>query len=118
MAIDLKHMLKVYNYVNDDKKPKVNLKFLGIFAALGLALGALVIFTVQYQPGGETSDPYATKSEFVGLTPTEVASGLTSVTAEQRLESWKAQHPDAEIVRAQPVYDGPRLIGYEVTYRE
>jgi len=118
MAIDLKHMLKVYNYVNDDKKPKVNLKFLGIYAALAVAIGALAVFTLQIQPAPQASDEYATKSEFVGLTPTEVASGFTSATADSRLDAWKAQHPDAEMVRTEPVYDGPRLIGYQVTYRE
>lgn len=118
MAIDLKHMLKVYNYVNDDKKPKVNLKFLGIFAALAIAIGALAVFAIQTQPGPDASDSYATKTEFVGLTPTELASGLSPATADDRLDAWKAQHPDAEIVRAEPVYEGPRLIGYDVTYRE
>ncbi len=118
MAIDLKHMLKVYNYVNDDKKPKVNLKFLGIFAALVIAIGALAVFTVQIQPASNQADQYATKSEYVGLTPLEAESGLSSATADARLDAWNAQHPDVEIVRTEPVYDGPRLIGYQVTYRE
>ena len=118
MAIDLKHMLKVYNYVNDEKRPKVNLKFLGVFAALAVAIGALVVFSIQVPPGGDSSDAYASKTEFVGLTPTEVAAGASSTLAQARLDAWTAQHPDAQIVRTEPVYDGGRLIGYDVMYRE
>jgi hypothetical protein len=118
MAIDLKHMLKVYNYVNDDKKPKVNLKFLGVFAALAVAIGALVVFSVQIQPSSQSSDQYATKSEYVGLSATEVAAGLPSSVAEARLAQWKLDHVDAELVNAEPVYDGAKLIGYNVTFRE
>jgi hypothetical protein len=116
VPIDLKHMLKVYNYVNDEKKPKVNLKFLGVFALLLVAVGAMIFFSVQVQP--DTPGPVASRSEYVGLSPTEVAAGLSPTTADARLESWKAQHPDATIESIEPVYDGPRLIGYQVTYRE
>ena len=118
MAIDLKHMLKVYNYVNDDKKPKVNLKFLGVFIALAVAIGALVIFSVAIQPAQNTSDQYATKSEYVGLSATEIAAGMPSSTAEARLAAWKVQHADVELIRAEPVFDGAKLVGYELTYRE
>lgn len=118
MAIDLRHMLKVYNYVNDEKRPKVNLKFLGFFAALAVAIAALAVFTIQIQPPGGSSGEYATQTEFVGLSATEIGAGLPSSLADSRLDAWKAQHPDVEIVSAEPVYDGTRLIGYQVTYRE
>lgn len=118
MAIDLRHMLKVYNYINDEKRPKVNLKFLGLFAALVVVTGAMIFFSVEVRPSISEPQTPESRTEFVGLTPTEVAVGAPSSLADTRLEAWRDQHPDAQIEHIEPVYDDGRLIGYNLTFRE
>lgn len=120
MAIDLKHMVKVYNYVNDEKRPKVNLKFLSLFIAFGVALIALVVFAVHVQlPERQSNDANAaSQTDYVGLSPNQPASPGSAQLAEAELAEWKAAHPDAQIESIEPVYRNGQVIGYDVTYRE
>lgn len=117
MSIDLKHMLKVYNYVNDDKKPKFNLKFLSVFLGLVLAVGALVAFAVM-RPSGPTEGAAASKSDYVGLAPGELALAGSDALLESRLQAWYDAHPDARVESVTPRYQDGRLVGYEIRYRE
>lgn len=118
MSLDIRHMLKVYNYVNDEKRPKVNLKFLGLFAALVVAGGALLVFALNQQES--SAPPVAAtdeKTDYVGLAPDEALVGGQTLL-EARLQAWYAAHPDADVERIEPVYDGSRLVGYRITYTE
>jgi energy-converting hydrogenase Eha subunit F len=118
MSLDLRHMLKVYNYINDEKKPKVNLKFLGLFAALIVAGGALVAFALTQDAGGPAPvSANQKKTDYVGLAPDESVLGGDALV-QTRLQSWYADHPDANVERVEPVYEGGRMVGYRITYTE
>ena len=126
MSLDLKHMVKVYNYVNDEKRHKFNYKFLGLFAGLIVAAGALVAFAVNLttEPAavngssGANDAAAQTKTDYVGLSPGEVATAAaSSAEVQERLDSWNAAHPGADIERLQPVYENGLLVGYLITYR-
>ena len=120
MSIDLKHMVKVYNYVNDEKRHKFNYKFLGLFLALVAAASALVAFAAYSAGSGREPDPPSTahnRTDYVGLSPGEAASAeLTAATLQQRLDSWYASHPGADVKGIEPVYERGMLVGYLITY--
>lgn len=120
---DLKRILKIYNYVNDDKRTKVNIKFVGLVAAF-LVVATLLVAYAAWGPYGSTEpdDGAAAQEheEFVGLTPVEAALyGSDADLIEARLDSWLAQHADAEILSIERAYNADGLwIGYDITYRE
>lgn len=119
VTIDLKHMLKVYNYVNDDKKPKFNLKFLAVFVGLVVAVGALVAFALLRPTAPAPEAGAASKTDYVGLSPGESAMAAGSgALLQSRLDAWYAAHPDAQVESVTPQYDGGRLVGYEIRYRD
>lgn len=119
VTLDLKHMLKVYNYVNDDKKPKFNLKFLAVFAGLVVAVGALVAFAVMRPVAPAPDSGAASKTDYVGLSPSETAlSGGAGSILQSRMDAWYASHPEAEIESVTPQYQDGRVVGYEIRYRE
>lgn len=120
---DIRRILKVYNYVNDDTKTKVNIKFVGLVAAF-VAVSALLVAYAAWGPyGSADTTPAAAaeeQTEFVGLTEVEAALyGSDAERIEARLGSWVDQHPEAEVLAMERVYDDNGLwIGYEITYRE
>ncbi|MBI2078239.1 MAG: hypothetical protein HYT80_07725 [Euryarchaeota archaeon] len=120
MSLDLKHMVKVYNYVNDEKRHRFNYKFLGLFLGLVVAAGALVAFAVvNAGPRAAPNDAAASqnRTDYVGLSPAEVASGAVSAASvQERLDSWYASHPDADVKGVEPVYERGVLVGYLITY--
>lgn len=118
MTLDLKHMLKVYNYVNDDKKPKFNLKFLALFLGLVMAVGALVAFAVLRPASPAPESEAASKTDYVGLSPSEMALGAGGSVLQARLDAWYAAHPEAEVESVTPQYQDGRVVGYEIRYRE
>ena len=120
--MDVKRILKVFTYVNDEGRQKVNVKFAGLLAAFLLAGAALAVFALS-QSGGTappTDNQSATKTEYVGLTPIEAAVyDADPVLVEQRMAQWEEAHPDAQIISKQPHYDDQgRMTGYDVTYRD
>ncbi len=120
---DIKRILKIFNYVNDDKQTKVNIKFLSLVAAFLVTAGLLVAYAAWGPYGTAGPDDTAAAqehTEFVGLTPVEASLyGSDADLIEARLDSWLAQHADAEIVSVERAYDDEGLwIGYEITYRQ
>lgn len=117
--MDVRRLLKVYNYVNNEKRPKVNLKFLGALAAFLLAGGALIAFAVVQNRSGAPTGPDAAaktcpeRSEYVGLSTDEFASApYNAQLPQQRLDTWKAQHPGATITHQEPVTDPSGAVTY------
>jgi hypothetical protein len=127
--MDLKRILKVYNYVNDEKHPKVNVKFMGLLAGFLVVGGLLVAFALSNPspgagggegPAAEEGDP---QTDFVGLTDAEALLHQADLDRrdqiiQARLDSWLADHPEADIVSMEPHYDGAVWIGYDITYRD
>jgi hypothetical protein len=127
--MDLKRILKVYNYVNDEKHPKVNVKFMGLLAGFLVVGGLLVAFALsnpspgaggQAGPAAEQGDP---QTDFVGLTEAEALLHQADLDRrdqiiQARLDSWLADHPEADIVTMEPHYDGGVWTGYDITYRD
>ena len=114
MSLDLRHILKVYNYVNDEKRSKVNVKFLALFAAFLVAAGALVAFAALRPTSGGSgpANDASTHQDFIPLT-----AGLGEGALDQQLAAWQAAHPGAHIDRTEDVYDAHGLlIGEEVYY--
>jgi hypothetical protein len=122
--MDVRKLLKVYNYVNDERRPKVNLKFAAALAGFLLS-GAMLVGFVALQQGASPSDgagpQAAARTDYVGLSTEEIARGqLDPALVQQRWAQWQAEHPGANVekreeVRVQP---GNVLVGYRVTYRE
>lgn len=117
---DIRRILKVFNIVNDERRPKVNLKFAGTLVAL-VAVGAvLVTFSALNPPSAPPEAPAQERTEYVGLTPTEVALYGSDIDLIQaRYAAWQGEHPEAEIVEVEPHRDAQgRWTGYDITYRE
>ena len=126
--MDVRKILKVYNYVNDDKRPKVNLKFVAVYAAFLLSVVAMVgFFAAQRLSGDGTSGPgpgsdgsgvaATSHRERVGLSQEEIAAGTFQPgTADQRLAAWKAEHPNYVIDKQEAESVGPAVVAYWVTY--
>lgn len=131
--MDVRRLLKVYNYVNDEKKPKVNLKFAAALAAFVLASGLLIAYALAQRdattcppactsevahgsPGGESGPSYTI---YVGLSSSEISIGgdLTKM-AEERLREWRAAHPTYVIDYEDPVEQLGATVGFNVTYHE
>lgn len=122
-------MLKVYNYVNDEKRPKVNIKFVGLLAGF-LAVGGLLVAFALTNPAanGNGSDGPAAgqgdpQTDFVGLTDAEALlhqgdPERRDQIIDARVDSWLADHPDADIISMDPHYDNGVWTGYDITYRE
>lgn len=125
MTLDLKHMVKVYNYVNDEKRRRFNYKFLGLLAGLLVAASALVAFAAQLDPepaavngSREGSSASESRTDYVGLSPAEIASSAAqSGQVQERLDSWYEAHPRANVEGIEPVYERGLLVGYLITYR-
>lgn len=119
--MDVRRLLKVYNYVNDEKTPKVNLKFAAVVAALLVSMGALLAYALSHTASGECP-PDCTTSEsqttYVGLQPGEIASGDPDLTlqAQARLRDWRAEHPNYVVDDLAEVKQGGIVVGYNVTY--
>lgn len=130
IGLDLRHMLKVYNTINDEQRPKFNIKFLALYGALAVASLGLFAFALTVSLPAQPSDEAAaggsnlasqseTKKDYVGLSPAEISSGLASGNVvQERLASWQEAHPQAQIEKIEPVYEDGRLVGYEITYEE
>jgi hypothetical protein len=122
--MDLKRLLKVYNYVNDPKRPKVNLKFMGLLAAFLVVGGLMILYAVNNPMAGPTSEPAAgnhqQKTAFVGLAPSEVSTPMANqALIDARWAAWQQAHPDAEVMSRQAQMDSQgRFVGWQVTYRE
>jgi len=119
--VDVRRLLKVYNYVNDDRRTKVNLKFMGALLAFLVAGAALVGFAIVQRggsPGGEAPTAQS-KTDYVGLSAAEIQSGsIDPSMVEQRWATWQAEHPGAVIDKKEEVKAGPVVVGYNVTYHE
>jgi hypothetical protein len=122
--MDIKRLLKVYNYVNDPKKAKVNLKFIGLVAAFLLVGGLLVTFSILNAPQGPPDAAPQTRTDYVGLTETEAAVYAVDPPQmdgiiEGRLDNWIGAHPEAEILDIVRHNNAAGLwTGYDITYRE
>jgi hypothetical protein len=120
MSVDIRHMLKVYNYVNDDKRPKVNLKFLGLVAAFLIAGVAITAYVIAQSGVPATAPPpAASKTDYVGLGGADaVPAGGSTGLVQSRVDAWHAAHPGASVDRMDPVYRQGVLVGYKITYTE
>lgn len=118
--MDVRKLLKVYNYVNDEKRARLNVKFLALYAAFVVSGLALIGFFVVEGWNGNSAAPVAeSKTDYVGLEPAEVAQAqINSGLVSERLAEWHAAHPDAVIEHQERVEAGGVLIGYRITYRE
>lgn len=116
--MDVKKLVKVYNYVNDEKRPKVTLKFAAVLAAFLLSGAALVAFFLT-QNGSDVSDASAnatTKRDCFSLSSQEMNEAGASALLETKYAAWKAAHPGAEILKEEPIQSSGRTIGYCLTY--
>lgn len=123
-------MLKVYNTINDEQRPKFNIKFLALYGLLAIASLGLFAFALTMSLPEQASDGAAAggsnlasqsepKKDYVGLSPAEIDSGIAPGSLVQdRLASWQEAHPRAQIEKIDPVYEDGRLVGYEITYQE
>lgn len=119
--MDVRRLLKVYNYVNDERRLKVNYKFAGALLAFLVAGAALVGYViVQRGAQGPADAPAAaSKTDYVGLSTAEIQAGtLDARLVEQRWAAWQAEHPDATIEKREEVRAGAVVVGYRVTYHE
>lgn len=117
--MNVRKLLKVYNYVNDEKRAKVNLKFVAVLAAFLLSGIALAGFFMLQNPTPGTADGAATHTEYVGLSTEEIAAGrLDPALATERWEAWKAEHPDAVVTQREEVRVAAVVVGWRVTYSE
>ncbi len=123
--MDVRKILKVYNYVNDEKRPKVNVKFLAALAAFLVAGAALV--TVALLNGGSSpssSEVPASESkrEYVGLSDQEMERMLSgrvnAQTAQQRWTAWQAEHPDAVVEKREEMRLSGVVVGWWVTWHD
>lgn len=135
--MDVRRILKVYKYVNDEKRPKVNVKFLAALGAFLLSGMALIGFFTLEKPG--SANPGATAAgaggdareareggrsimEYVGLEPDELAQAqLDPTLAERRLAQWKADLPRSAVIekeeRVEANVGGETVtVGWRVTY--
>lgn len=118
---DLKRILKIFNYVNDDKRTKVNIKFLSLAVAFVVVASLLVAYAVwgPYNTTEPETGAAQERTEFVGLTPVEASLyGSDAELIDARLATWLEQHPNAEIVSVERAYNEDGLwVGYDITYR-
>ena len=120
--MDVRKLLKVYNYVNNDKRPKVNLKFAGALVAF-LAAGALLVGFLVMNNGSSNNGPGSnavsncpSTTEYVGLDPNDPGSLSTSaVRADSAFAKWQQDHPGWTIEKKEPVSRGGIVMGYLVT---
>lgn len=119
--MDVRRLLKVYNYVNDDRKARVNVKFAAALAVflfasiIGLAWGLAQNSSPSCPP---RCDYETSREEYVGLDANEVAtSGNPALLAQARLDEWQRDHPNYEVIEATPVEQGGVTIGFKVVYR-
>ena len=86
-----------------------------------MVAAALVGFTFvgSVPDGGEPAAPQQ-RSEYVGLDPASLplVDCNPVCRADEILEDWKAAHPDATIIEAEPRFDAGRLVGYDIVFQE
>lgn len=122
--MDIRRLLKVYNTVNDEKRSRLNIKFVGVFAAFLLSVVAFAGFFALQRGGSDAcvtdcASSAASQREYVGLSSGELASPVgKSALVEQRWQSWEAEHRDAVVEKRESVEVGGVVVGYWVTYRE
>ena len=120
--MDVRKLLKVYNYVNNEKRPKVNLKFAGALVAF-LSAGALLVgFLVMNDgaPNGSTPGANAgtcpSQTEYVGLDPNDAGSlSTSSLRADSAYAEWQRSHDGWKVEKKEPVSRSGIVIGYLVT---
>lgn len=120
--MDVRKLLKVYNYVNNEKRPKVNYKFAGALVAF-LAAGALLVGFLIAQNGGDDSEGSRNlaascnpETTYVGIDPKDAGSiSLSTPTADQEYAAWEAEHRDHKVTKKEPVTMGGVTLGYHVT---
>lgn len=118
--MDVRRLLKVYNYVNDDRRAKVNIKFAALVALTVAASGVLIFYALKQDNvcPPQCSTP-TSRTAYVGLAPSEIAQGGdVALVAQERLDQWRAAHPDWRVLSVEPVTQGGLTVGFNVEYQE
>lgn len=102
------------------KRPWVSPTFLAILLCLGAVSGGLAVLNSELRSSSPASPD--THTEYVGCTYAEVASDLVDGDAlcvpNDVFDAWRLDHPSAEIVRKEPIYENGLFVGFQVTFVE
>lgn len=121
-------LVRTFKAVNDPNAPPWSVRFVGAVAAFAilLAAGGAVWYAsnaTDDAAGGQVAAATArdngdgTSTDYVGLVPSSAPAVVDAAKVEGALAAWRAAHPDATILKEEPVLSGGQVIGYHVTYR-
>jgi len=123
----IRELVQTYKLINDPNAPPWSVKFVGAILVVALLAGGFAF--VLWQGSHETpsssalmsstkSNADGTRTDYVGYAPGADAASVNAAALSQMMESWRAQHPGAQIVSEEPsALPGGIVTGYTITYR-
>lgn len=119
--MDVRRLLKVYNFVNDERKSRLNYKFVGALAAfllVGAAIGGLLLAGGGSGPGGASANAASSepRTDYVGIPLDTPLTGYDPAAVESAWDDWRHEHPDATIKSREEAYVGMLVYGWYVTW--
>lgn len=122
-------LVRTFKAVNDPNAPPWSVRFVGAIAAFAilLAAGGAVWYASQAkddaaggaQVAAATVEDHGdgTYTDYVGLVPGGAPALVDGKQVEALRAAWDAAHPDATVLKEEPVLSGGQVVGYHVTYR-
>ncbi|MEA3201945.1 MAG: hypothetical protein QOE90_3373 [Thermoplasmata archaeon] len=122
-------LVKTYRLINDPEAPNWSIKFVG---ALVIVAGIVAVVAGSVWLSHGSSAPHAnaafastqangdgSHTDYVGYAAAtfDPKLGYAAGTPDALLKAWKAQHPGATILAAEPMMAQGTLVGHQVTWR-
>lgn len=123
----IRELVQTYKLINDPNAPPWSVKFVGAILVVALLAGgfAFVLWSGSHDAPSSSAlmsttqaNADGSRTDYVGYAPGAGADAVDAAKLSAMMESWRAQHPGAQILHEEPnALPGGLITGYTITYR-